>query len=140
MPVHCCVFVVVFPFKRFAQQPHSRDNRRHHRVPPKDAGAELPPDSQWRESFEATGVSVSDAVEAASSLLPAHDWGNMVSCESCGQMVEHVRCRLLSKLSGGKWRCSACNVTCTQLRRTHGEWPSNAFSRLSEDCGDSGHP
>lgn len=109
--------------------------RRHRNTPSCGTGWALPSDSLWQESSEASvGVSDVDASTAAASLLPHHDWGNLVHCESCGQKVEHVRCRVLSKLSGGRWRCPACNVTCTQLRRVHGEWPSSAFSRLSPDC------
>ncbi len=70
---------------------------------------------------------------AAQALLPEFSWGNEVKCANCGRMTIHSRCRLLTKTAEAKWRCNQCNVTCTQLRRVHGEWPLQAFSRLSQE-------
>ncbi len=68
------------------------------------------------------------------TLFSPHEWGNRVRCCDCGQLAEHTRCRCVGKTHGGKWRCGACGVTSSQLRRVHGNWPTDAFSRLSTDC------
>jgi NAD-dependent SIR2 family protein deacetylase len=61
-----------------------------------------------------------------------HLSADIVTCSECGQRVEFSRCRVLSK-TAGRWRCPACNVTVSQLRRTFKTWPSESFSNLSEE-------
>ena len=74
------------------------------------------------------------AMKNALVLMPPPVVSNdgCVKCDACGRWAKFTRCRVMSKLNG-TWRCNECNVTCTQLRRLYGQWPSRDFSLIEKD-------
>jgi hypothetical protein len=73
-------------------------------------------------------------VEAIVPLAPNPNFSEDVLCHSCGRHESFRKCRLLAKKAGGKWQCSGCGCKAVMLRRKFGEWPVEAFSRLTPDC------
>lgn len=69
---------------------------------------------------------------SSADVLADFNWGENVMCFECGQHVTYRKCRVISKTSG-RWRCPACSVTISQMRRTFESWPTKEFSKLSQE-------
>ena len=81
----------------------------------------------------AAAISSADSNSAnAMHLFSQAGFSTEVACDSCGNFVNFMACRIVAK-SSGRWRCNKCGVTQTQLRRHYGHWPSGGFSLLSPE-------